>query len=298
MTALPSPCAGRDRVLAGASTVDARFSYRLWPPADDPADDPGDNPTGDSTDRVPLVIGVHGTDRDDLEIGTALAGLTSRAAVLAPLFPAELDGQHDPDNYKLLGSDRARDVNHDPARDDVRFDLVLWDLVDRASQQLGVAFGPVHLVGFSGGAQFVHRLLYLWPRRIGSASVIAPGRVTLIDATRTWWAGTADVEFVFDRRLDLAAIGDVPVLIAVGADDTEGWFGSRVAAAHRLHHNYREHGLDTRLRVVPGARHAFEPIVPAVTDFLTERLPRLGPAARSDPQRHHHKETEGKRRPS
>ena len=44
--------------------------------------------------------------------------------------------------------------------------------------------------GFSGGAQFAHRFLYIHPGRLRAVSLGAPGLVTMLDETRAWWVGT------------------------------------------------------------------------------------------------------------
>lgn len=232
---------------------DARFSYCLHQPSDSP------EPAG--ADGLPLLVTVHGTDRDAVGMRDAFVPLANQhgVTVLSPLFPAGIDDPQDIDNYKFIAFGR------------LRFDRVLLRMVTAAERRLGARFGPLHLVGFSGGAQFVHRFTYLHPHLVGSASVAAPGRITLLDDEQDWWAGTRDVAEVFGVRLDLAALRQVPVQVVVGADDTDTGVRSRVDQAHTLHDNLTRHGLDVRLDLVPGVRHALPGLVPAITDFLDGR---------------------------
>ena len=159
---------------------DPRVSYNLYIPPDHYNPDPSRNiSTEDESShpsyklpQIPLVISVHGTGRD---AGTCRRRLiafadTERCAILAPLFPAGLDDELDYDSYKLLRSKTLKS------------DLALLDIVKEVAVRYpGIDTEKFSLVGFSGGAQFVHRFLYIHPERVLAASVGAPGRVTYLD---------------------------------------------------------------------------------------------------------------------
>ena len=76
---------------------------------------------------APLVIAAHGSDRDirGLLDGVALEGQVS---VLAPLFPAEIDGENTGDDYKFLTGGGADYL--------VLMDRILADALTRLTAQL------------------------------------------------------------------------------------------------------------------------------------------------------------------
>lgn len=214
--------------------------------------------------RIPLVVAVHGTERDATGMRDALTPWATAhdVAVLAPLFPAGVGEDGDPDDvdaYKLLrlGS--------------LPFDDVLMAMVRDATMRIGPVGERLHLVGFSGGAQFVLRFTYLHPERVASASVAAPGRVTLLDADLDWWQGTRDVATLTGRAVDLEQLRCVTLQLVVGARDDDP-HSPRTQRARLLYDNLRGHALDVHLDVVPGARHDLTPLVPAITEFLGDLL--------------------------
>ncbi|WP_413100077.1 poly(aspartic acid) hydrolase [Streptomyces sp. Inha503] len=240
---------------------DPRFSYCLYVPADHAPDDP----------PLPLVVTVHGTRRRAETLRDAFADFAERhhCVVLAPLFPAGISGPNDVDSYKLLS----------PAG--FRPDEALLDMVDEAAARWHVLADRFHLHGFSGGGQFAHRFAYLHPHRLASLSVGAPGRVTLLDPSTTWWHGTADMKERFGTDADPAALRGVPVQLVVGENDTvtaelapDEDRRPMAAGTHRvesinvLRANWREHGIDARLDIVPGTAHDHFAVLPAVQRFL------------------------------
>jgi poly(3-hydroxybutyrate) depolymerase len=239
------------------------FSYSLHVPAA-------------TRSRCPLLVVVHDTTRNARGCRDAFATFAERygCIVLAPLFPAEASGPAAPDNYKFIAWQR------------LRFDRLLLDMVAEVADTYPVDGDRFGLHGFSGGAQFVHRFLYLHPERVAAVSVAAPGRVTPLDLSKTWWAGVGNVPEVFGRPVDLAALRAVPVQVLVGADDTgpvepgdpEGYAGAtgrtRVQRAGFLHASLAGHGVRSRLDVVPGAGHEHAPLLPHAQRFLAEHLAR------------------------
>lgn len=252
----------RGRSCLYALPGDQRFSYTLVLPPERATRDVGPRP---------LVVAVHGTERDATGTRDAFASLAAAhdVPVLAPLFPAGVDRDGDAgdvddvDAYKLL------------SLDGIRFDEVLLAMVADVARRVGHVTDRLHLVGFSGGAQFALRFTYLHPERVAAVSVAAPGRVTLLDDRADWWQGTRDVTALVGRAVDLTTLRRVPVEVVVGSLDAEVGV-SRVERARLLEANHRAHGLDVRLDVVPGARHELHPLVPAITGFLGDLLPPPG----------------------
>ena len=256
---MPSPRPAPDR--QPVASAHPAFSYSLHVPAA-------------TRSGCPLLVAVHDTTRNARGCRDAFAAFAGSygCIVLAPLFPAEVSEPADPDNYKFI------------ARQRLRFDRVLLDMVAEVARTYPVDAGRFLLHWFSGGAQFVHRFLYLHPERVAAVSVAAPGRVTPLEFSKSWWAGVADVAEIFGRPVDLAALRAVPVQVLVGGDDTgpvepgdpEGDAGAtgrnRVQRARLLHASLARHGVGSRLDVVPGAGHEHAPLLPHAQRFLAEHL--------------------------
>lgn len=224
-----------------------------------------------------ITVVVHGTlrhthsDRTRVELAT-LAN-EQRRVLLFPLFPVDPytpDGIH---NYKLLD------------HGGLRYDLVLLDLVEEVAALWGLRADRFLLHGFSGGAQFAHRFLYLHPHRLEGVCVAAPGRVTLLDGSLPWPHGIADARDRFGVTPDLAALRQVPVRILVGSSDVateqlaavstgaaaewEARTGrNRLERAHTLASHLREHGVAVTLEVVDGPAHDEAAMLPAITRAL------------------------------
>ncbi|KAL1890317.1 hypothetical protein Sste5346_008319 [Sporothrix stenoceras] len=260
-------------------------------------------------DRLPLVVWVHGTGRDTSALTTDLAAFAeaNNCAVLAPFFPANMDGPHDLDAYKMLRSKTLKS------------DKVLLAILDEvAIIWPGITTEKVYLGGFSGGGQFAHRFLYLYPERLAAVGVGAPGRATLLDDTQAWPNGIQDVDTIFGRTVDRAAIAKVAIQIAVGGNDNkihggpEFWvwlremrakeaaakkkareakgeviedkpadkeaatlptsFSSRLDSVKELHELWKNDGIESTFTVVPGFAHDNTGVRPHILEFLKSRL--------------------------
>jgi hypothetical protein len=252
-----------------ASQVDQRFSYCLYVPKRREGD----------PDRYPLVVLQHSTARDASDLRDAFADFCelNRAAVFAPLFPAGIGDPDDIHNYKFL------------EYGDIRFDLLLLDMIDEASQVFPIDAERFLLHGFSGGAQFVQRFLFLHPHRLIAASVGAAGRYTMIDDTRGWWLGTADTVDRFGIAVDPGTIATVPIQLVVGSVDVETWEtldrtesnwtegleqqgDTRVERIHAFQRNLSAHGISSQLDVIPNVAHHPTGILPAVKLFFSDML--------------------------
>jgi dienelactone hydrolase len=238
------------------------------------------------TQRYPLVVAVHGTERGMLAYRDAFAGFAERsqAIVLCPLFPANLCFPGDLSSYKML---RAPGV---------AYDLALLSMIDEAAAKWRIAGDRVLMYGFSGGAHFTHRFLYLHPERLLGAAIAAPGVVTLLDDGHDFWVGVRDVAARFGKPVDRARIREVPVQLLIGADDRETWEitirpddawwmpgadlagPDRVARIHALDDSLRAAGVDVAVETVSGTGHDDRPLVPLAQRFFAGRLADLGSA--------------------
>jgi hypothetical protein len=96
------------------------------------------------------------------------------------------------------------------------------------------------MVGFSGGGQFAHRFLYLYPERWAAVSVGAPGRVTMLNFSQKWPVGVADTETLFDRSVSLNRIQQVAIQLVVGSGDNRTHGGKHFWTWLQLYRNKAE----------------------------------------------------------
>ncbi|MQA02835.1 MAG: alpha/beta hydrolase [Streptosporangiales bacterium] len=257
-----------------ASRTDQRFSYCLYVPHHRDGD----------PQRYPLIVIQHGTGRTAGQYRDAMADFCEahRCVVLAPLFPAGIVDPDDLHNFKFI------------AYRDIRFDLVLLDMVDQVADRFPVDAGRFLLHGFSGGGQFTHRFLYLHPHRLAAASIGAPGRITELDDGKPWWLGTHGFADRFGAPPDLDAIRQVPVQLVVGAEDVETWEinnpsdtnwmdgveqtgSTRIERLQTLRRNYEGHGIAVRFDLVDGVAHEGTLVLPTVSAFFADVLATTAP---------------------
>lgn len=104
--------------------------------------------------------------------------------------------------------------------EDIRHDLCLLAMLDEVALRWpGIDTSEVFLTGFSGGAQFVHRFMYLHPERLHAAAVAGLREMTALDGSKAWPEGVQDLGVVFGRAVDFDMLRTLPVLAAVGEDD-------------------------------------------------------------------------------
>lgn len=253
-----------------AAACDQRLSYCLYVPVEQ---------EGRAQRTRPLIVLVHGTERGAARYRDEFAAFaeTYDCIILAPLFPANLSGPGDLDNYKLI------------EHAGIRFDEVLLAMVDEVAEKHDISH-RFALHGFSGGGHFAHRFFYLHPRRLSAVSIGAPGVVTLLDERRPWWTGVSDMQERFGRSLDYEAMREVPVQMVVGGDDTETWeitipegspwwmSGANDAGATRierlqsLRQSFTDNGIQVRFDLVPGVAHNGWAVLPPVQNFFADQL--------------------------
>ena len=259
------------RTPSFACRADQRFSYCLYVP------------TTFSTRRPErMLVAMHDTLRNNQLLRDRFAEFaeSTNTLVVAPLFPAGIVVPNDLDNYKYL---RFADI---------RFDELLLQMTAEVAQRYGVDDARFSLFGFSGGAHFAHRFLYVHPQRLTSVVVAAPGSVTLPVNDYRWWAGLADFEQVFGRPVPWDRVRQVPIHLVVGSADTDpggivqskdhpNWVQGAAAAGNNrverlksLHTHLRR--LDTRVSFeeLAGVGHEIGPVVQAAIRFLEGSAPR------------------------
>lgn len=246
--------------------------------------------------RLPLVVYIHGTGREAQTCRDSLTGFADEhhVAVLAPLFPAAIDGQRDLDSYKLL---RSKTLSSD---------LVLLDILEEVKAIWpGIATEKIFLLGFSGGAQFALRFTYIHPERLQVVSIGAPGQVTHIN-DQNWPDGLGDVENVFGTgtKPDIEKIKSIQAIqLVVGSEDNaihgglEFWEWlrhkgtmsldddnphtpknpttvreGRLDTLTKLRDAWAEHGIPARFDIVPGAAHEKLRVTPTMLEFLQPYL--------------------------
>lgn len=226
--------------------------------------------------EAPLIVAVHGSSRNAKDLRDGFAAFAERLGcfVLAPLFPMDLDVSVPDEEYKQLVGDR------------LRYDHILWAMVEELSAAVRTRFSRILLFGFSGGAQFAQRLLYVDPARLSAVALGAPSYVTLPTDQWHWWSGLGDFEAVFGRPVDWPALRDVPVQIQCGTEDvldcdiysaeemgidaeTYASYGrDRLDRARLLHDHYARAGMTSRIELIPAAAHAWSPHVEAAKPFF------------------------------
>ncbi|KAH8122977.1 Alpha/Beta hydrolase protein [Trichoderma asperelloides] len=234
--------------------------------------------------KLPLLVFIHGTLRDDsyAERGLIPFAESTPCAIMAPLFPAGLDSSADLDSYKLLRSPTLRS------------DLAFLDMLNEVAYRWpGIDTTKIFLMGYSGGAQFAHRFLYLYPERLAAVSIGAPGSVTILDHSTSWPTGIADVKELFGKHIDINLIKQVKIQLVVGDADVEVHGGmefwiwlqkfkaakgadlssnvqpnmewnktpnkeivqNRLGILKRLQALWQEDGIDAQLEIIEGTKH-------------------------------------------
>lgn len=100
-----------------------------------------------------------------------------------------------------------------------RSDQALLRAVDRLAHRQRLDAGRMHWFGYSGGAQFVHRLAMLHPQRVASLGIGAAGWYTWPDHQQPWPRGLAHAPLDPDGAVDLDGFLQLPMALWVGDRD-------------------------------------------------------------------------------
>jgi pimeloyl-ACP methyl ester carboxylesterase len=104
---------------------------------------------------------------------------------------------------------------------EVRADRALERAVEEVARVTGANASQLFLMGYSGGAQFVHRYAMAHPKRVAAAVVAAAGWYTYPDPTVPFPYGMAPAPRLPDLHFDVEALLRVPMLVAAGEWDVE-----------------------------------------------------------------------------
>ncbi|SDP84971.1 hydrolase [Phyllobacterium sp. OV277] len=259
---------GRTAIFALKS--DPRFHYCLYVP-----------PIVGNGEKVDLLVAVHGTGRTsflDFRDGFAEFGRWNRCAILCPIFPVGVRGDGARSGYKFM------------IEGEIRYDLVLLEMVAEVAAKYQQDWNTFAMFGFSGGGHFTHRFAILHPQRLWAASIGAPGSVTLLDPSKDWWVGIRNLEDRFGVTFDREKLARIPVHMVVGDADLETWEitipensanwmpGANDAGRTRperlsaLRRSFEDAGVSVRFDLVPGISHDRMQVLDYVQNFLTEIL--------------------------
>lgn len=226
----------------------------------------------DGSAPLRLLVSVHGRSRMAARYAECFAALADRHryAVLAPLFPES-------SRYQELGIGGP-----------YRADLRLLDLIDEVAARYAVETARFDLFGYSGGAQFAHRFLYVHPERLRSVAIGAPGTVTLPNEQDPWPVGIADLEDLAGAPFNVEAVRRPRVLLLVGRRDVTlselnqskramRAGTTRLGRARTLHAAWLVAGIEHEYLEVPDAGHGLSRrILEPVLRFLATGVPGQG----------------------
>jgi pimeloyl-ACP methyl ester carboxylesterase len=225
----------------------------------------------------PLLVSVHARRPGrvpryfGLEIAQAIADARG-SLLLAPQFDAD-------SGFQWLGFWYPPGVPA-PRSPLPRYDQQLLAMVDAVTQRFGLAPGPFDLFGHSAGGQCALRLLYLYPERLQTVVLGAPGTITVPSAALPFPEGLAGLSERSGRAVDLGAVRRLRLQLFVGDQDV-GSRGllrtpaadavglTRLARARTLHRAWQAAGIAHEYLEVAGLDHyPFEAALPAVQRFL------------------------------
>jgi len=214
-----------------------------------------------------VFFSIHGISRNAEE---HVQGFTAQAErygtiVIAPLFLRENFPR-----YQQLGTSVQQE------RADMAFDHVLQD----AHEWLSVPLSPMHIFGFSGGGQFVHRYALFYPKRVARMVLAASGWYTFPDPDRKYPYGLKSTRDWPRLSFNLEKFLSIPILILSGEEDDlrerdlnrvreiDCFQGlNRVERAQRWINSIKnmarayDISSDFQLEMVPNASHAYESFV-------------------------------------
>lgn len=154
----------------------------------------------------PMFVSLHGVNRNAAEHAFRFREEAERygAVLIAPLFEKAFHG-----GYQQLLS-----------RTGARSDQALIRIADTVAAATGADGERLHLFGYSGGAQFVHRFAMLHPERTAVAVVGAAGWYTFPDVSLPYPLGIGASEESKNLSFDPQAFSKTRFVVLVGERDT------------------------------------------------------------------------------
>ena len=224
-------------------------------------------PDYDGSRTFRLLVSIHGQSRGAVSYAGRFTAFADQHnyIVLAPRFPPSVRFQE-----LGIGGERA--------------DLRLLELVEELAAEYAVEASRFDLFGYSGGAQFAHRFLYIQPARLRSVVVGAPGTVTLPSDRDRWPVGIRGLAKAAGVRFNLEEVRRPRVMLIVGADDVtlDGLNQSeramrtgttRLGRTRSLHASWLVAGIDHQYVEIPNSGHGLDDqIIEEACRFLAAGL--------------------------
>jgi pimeloyl-ACP methyl ester carboxylesterase len=207
-----------------------------------------------------LLCCVHGVTSNPAEQIQALLPLSAahNVPLLAPEFP-----RPDYKGYQRLASIEqplgAADAFH--------------QAVCHALHRMGSEVTRVDMMGFSGGAQFIHRYAMLFPHRVRRLVVAAAGWYTYLDPALEFPKGIAPSELSGGRMVQLDDFLRIPVRVMIGERDVER--DTQLRSTREVDLQQGEHRLERAIRWVEHLREVAK-ARGIEADISLELLPRVG----------------------
>lgn len=176
-----------------------------------------------NTGKVDNSIEVHEASvKKRLGQASAIAGML-KVAVIMPVFPRPES------DWKIYTHALDRDSMVTDKKEYARFDLQMLAMIDDARHRLKKEDlkmdKRVLLMGFSAQGMFANRFTFLHPDRVKAAAIGSPGGWPIApvesykEKTLRYPIGVADLRQVAGKRLDLASLRKVPMLVFLGDKD-------------------------------------------------------------------------------
>jgi hypothetical protein len=181
------------RVLRRVLQADPMQEYLLYVP-------------GSDCTEAPIFVAVHGIACNPDELARVFSASCETAGIvmLAPIFSTEQHG-----DYQRLGR-VGRGVRADIALDRCVAEVVTLTNADA---------GQLHLFGYSGGAQFVHRYLMAHPHRVAGAVAASAGWYTFPDMKQRFPYGIRQQRRLPGVNFNPEEFLRVPITVLVGRED-------------------------------------------------------------------------------
>jgi pimeloyl-ACP methyl ester carboxylesterase len=207
-----------------------------------------------------LLCCVHGATSDPVEQIQALVPLSARYGV--PLFSPEFPRPWYRGFQRLASQDAPLGAAH-------AFHVAAAGIC----AETGTATVPLDLMGFSAGAQFIHRYAMLFPERVRRLVVAAPGWYTYLDEGQPFPVGIAPGRLSGGLEVNVDAFLRIPIRVMVGERDVEQ--DTQLRSTAHLDVMQGEHRLERAIRWVEhlravARRRGIDP------DISLELLPRVG----------------------